>query len=90
MREIDSIRMNEKIELLSIYFGGGTPSLAPLETLQEVMDALINGDDSPFVLKSDGECTIEMDPGTFDLSYLQSIKQIGFNRISLGVQSFDD
>ena len=90
LREIDSIRMNEKIELLSIYFGGGTPSLAPLETLQEVMDALINGDDSPFVLKSDGECTIEMDPGTFDLSYLQSIKQIGFNRISLGVQSFDD
>ena len=90
LQEIDSIRANEKIKIGSIYFGGGTPSLAPLNTLQLVMDALINGDDSPFVLTRGGECTIEMDPGTFDLSYLQSIKSIGFNRISLGVQSFDD
>ena len=36
------------------------------------------------------EVTIEMDPGSFDLAYLASVKQMGFNRISLGVQSFDD
>jgi len=90
LQEIDSIGAKEKIKLRSIYFGGGTPSLAPLDTLQQVMTALLHDDDSPFVLQRGGECTIEMDPGTFDLSHLQSIKRIGFNRISLGVQSFDD
>ena len=84
---------NKKIHLQSIYFGGGTPSLAPLSTLQEVTYAIYKSEDSPFHLDDDGsnvEITIEMDPGTFDETYLESIKQMGFNRISLGVQSFDD
>jgi len=84
---------NKKIHLQSIYFGGGTPSLAPLSTLQEVMHAIYKSQDAPFHIDDDEsnvEITIEMDPGTFDETYLESIKQMGFNRISLGVQSFDD
>ena len=83
---------NKKIHLQTIYFGGGTPSLAPLSTLQEVMHAIYKSEDAPFYIddKSNVEITIEMDPGTFDKTYLESIKRMGFNRISLGVQSFDD
>ncbi|KAL7430192.1 hypothetical protein ACHAXM_002047 [Skeletonema potamos] len=86
-----------KIPLRSIYFGGGTPSLAPLSTLRDIMHALLHSDSAPFqLLKIDdgnnetAEVTIEMDPGTFNKKFLQSIKDYGFNRISLGVQSFDD
>jgi oxygen-independent coproporphyrinogen-3 oxidase len=77
----------DKIPLRSIYFGGGTPSLAPIETLDAILSAVRSG---PFAFESNAEITIEMDPGTFSLSKLQSIKEMGFNRVSLGVQSFDD
>ena len=98
LNEINVIRetsQNKKIHLQSIYFGGGTPSLAPLKTLQDIMHSIYKSNKSPFYINNnisdnDTEITIEMDPGTFDISYLQSIKQIGFNRISLGVQSFDN
>lgn len=86
-----------KIPLRSIYFGGGTPSLAPLSTLRDIMHALLHSESAPFQLigiaddqNERAEITIEMDPGTFDKQFLISIKDFGFNRISLGVQSFDD
>ena len=81
-----------KISLRSIYFGGGTPSLAPLSTLRDIIHSLLHSDTAPFELidTDEAEITIEMDPGTFDKHYLQSVKDIGFNRISLGAQSFDD
>eukprot|EP00956_Cyclotella_meneghiniana_P001174 scaffold1327_cov65-Cyclotella_meneghiniana.AAC.13 len=79
-----------KIPLRSIYFGGGTPSLAPMSTLQEIMNAIYKSADAPFKLNNDAEVTIEMDPGTFDLDRLREIKEMGFNRISLGVQSLND
>jgi oxygen-independent coproporphyrinogen-3 oxidase len=75
------------IPLRSIYFGGGTPSLAPIETLDAILSAVRDG---PFCLDPNAEITIEMDPGTFSLSKLKTIKKLGFNRVSLGVQSFDD
>lgn len=81
----------KRIPLRSIYFGGGTPSLAPVETLQQILDAILDEDNSPFTIdQSDCEITIEMDPGTFDRDKLRAVQVMGFNRISLGVQSFDD
>lgn len=77
------------VRLSSIYFGGGTPSLAPLETIKSILDHILAAD-GPFYLEQDAEITIEMDPGTFNEVYLLELKQLGFNRISLGVQSFDD
>ncbi len=79
-----------KMPLRSIYFGGGTPSLAPLSTLSDIVFELIHAENAPFTLQPHAEMTIEMDPGTFSLSTLFSLKDLGFNRISLGVQSFDD
>lgn len=101
-RVSDSISQsgNDKIPLQSIYFGGGTPSLAPIETIERILKCAI-GENGPFVLvdgrnhgddkgSSTAEISIEMDPGTFTTEKLQQLKDIGFNRISLGVQSFDD
>lgn len=80
-----------KIPLHSIYFGGGTPSLAPMETLECILKAILHAETSPFELADEAvEITIEMDPGTFSLDKLRAIKELGFNRVSLGVQSFDD
>jgi coproporphyrinogen III oxidase-like Fe-S oxidoreductase len=82
-----------KIPLRSIYFGGGTPSLAPTSTLRSILSAIIDPDDGPFYIPEgdDGiEVTIEMDPGTFTEDKLRELRDAGFNRISLGVQSFDD
>jgi len=92
LKEISFIRdefNNTTIPLRSIYFGGGTPSLAPVETLKAILSAVLD-EDSPFALENDAEVSIEMDPGTFTLSKLQSLQRMGFNRVSLGVQSFDD
>lgn len=85
LKEIGMIQSSEKVQLRSVYFGGGTPSLAPLETLQEILDA-IRSSDGPFVLQKDAEISIEMDPGTFSKDKLRAVKDMGFNRISLGVQ----
>ncbi|KAL7528837.1 hypothetical protein ACHAWF_002729, partial [Thalassiosira exigua] len=109
LAELDAIsRCSREPEIRwgSVYFGGGTPSLAPLETLRGVMrrikgegegcdghEKCTSGEGaggSSFRLEDDAEVTIEMDPGTFDRPYLESVKDMGFNRISLGVQSFDD
>ncbi|KAL3811416.1 hypothetical protein ACHAXA_005317 [Cyclostephanos tholiformis] len=73
-------------KLRSVYFGGGTPSLAPPSTLSAILDGIRRG----FELLDGAEVTIEMDPGTFDEYYLGAVRDMGFNRISLGVQSFDD
>ena len=49
----------QKIELRSVYFGGGTPSLAPVETIRAIMDVVRDR----FVVEENAEITIEMDPG---------------------------
>ena len=79
-----------KIPLESIYFGGGTPSLAPIDTIATILKEAYIHDHAPFCLRPGAEISIEMDPGTFTRNKLQKLKDLGINRISLGVQSFDD
>uniref|UniRef100_A0A7S3P389 Radical S-adenosyl methionine domain-containing protein 1, mitochondrial n=1 Tax=Amphora coffeiformis TaxID=265554 RepID=A0A7S3P389_9STRA len=87
VKEILSFSLpNEKVTLDTIYFGGGTPSLAPLSMIQTIVGAIRQ----TFALASNLEFTMEMDPGTFDRTQLQGLRALGVNRISLGVQSFDD
>ena len=93
IRQTSSSTEGDKIPLRSIYFGGGTPSLAPTSTLRSILSAIIDRDDGPFCIPEDGhgiEITIEMDPGTFTEDKLRELRNAGFNRICLGVQSFDD
>lgn len=68
----------------TIYFGGGTPSLLSIEQLNRIMTALTK----TFTLSTDSEITIEGNPESLYPAYMRSLVAIGFNRISIGIQSF--
>ena len=70
----------------SIFFGGGTPSLLAVEEVARVLDACRGA----FDVASDAETTIEMNPESCGRSHVAALLEAGINRISLGVQSFDD
>ena len=70
----------------TIYFGGGTPSLLSVDEIHELLH-LIN---DIFNIASDPEITLEANPDTLSLDYLQALRQIGINRLSIGTQSFFD
>lgn len=70
----------------TIYLGGGTPSvLAPRS-----IDNLISKAFTTFDIRPYAEITIEVNPGTVDISHLQAYRQIGINRINIGAQSFSN
>ena len=70
----------------SIYFGGGTPSLLPTKHIGDLFSAI----SSLFTVDEAAEITIEANPGTVNEAYLTSIRKLGVNRLSLGVQSMND
>ena len=70
----------------TIYFGGGTPTELSIQQLQMILDKIKN----TFTITDDCHMTIESNPGEVDLSYLTKLVKLGFNRISFGVQTFDD
>ncbi|MEM9975994.1 MAG: radical SAM family heme chaperone HemW [Cyanobacteria bacterium P01_D01_bin.2] len=72
--------------LTTVFFGGGTPSLLSVPQLEQILSTL----EQRFGLAADAEISMEMDPGTFDLAHIQGYCALGVNRISLGVQAFDD
>jgi len=73
--------------LRTIYFGGGTPSLIPLNQLDQIMKTL----DKHFELSEGMEVTLEANPDSAqDVSYFRGLLSIGFNRLSLGMQSGND
>ncbi len=75
-----------KKEIRSIYLGGGTPSIIKLEQLTSLVEQIFNN----FSISDKCEITIELNPEDAELKYLHKLKALGFNRISLGVQSFDN
>lgn len=70
----------------TIYFGGGTPSLMQPAQLQRIMDDL----HTRFHINPDAEVTIEANPEQLSLDYCKALKSLGFNRLSIGIQSFQD
>lgn len=70
----------------SLYLGGGTPSALGLDDLAFLMDSLFEA----FSFLPDTEITIEANPGDVTNDFIAGIEAMGFNRVSLGVQSFDD
>ncbi len=69
----------------TVFIGGGTPTV-----LGEGLLAVIDAVRETFVLSKDYEFTVEANPGTVDVSLLTKMKKAGVNRLSLGVQSFND
>jgi len=72
--------------LKTVFFGGGTPSLLAVDQVEQILVALQN----QFGIEAIAEISIEMDPGTFTHGTLQRLRALGVNRVSLGVQSFQD
>lgn len=70
----------------TVFFGGGTPSLLPLPLLERIITALR----AAFAIDAGAEWSLEVNPGTVDAAYFRGLRTLGINRISLGVQSFDD
>jgi putative oxygen-independent coproporphyrinogen III oxidase len=72
--------------LVSIFIGGGTPSLFAPESI----DALLSGVRARLPLEPGAEITLEANPGTVEAARFRGFRDAGVNRISIGVQSFDD
>ena len=70
----------------TIYFGGGTPSLLSLKEIGELLH-LIN---AHYPVASNAEITLEANPDTLSLEHLEGLRQLGVNRLSIGIQSFFD
>lgn len=77
-------RFGEEEPIDTIYFGGGTPSRIPLPELAHIFDSIRRG----FQVADDAEITLEANPEDCDRTTLYSLKDMGVNRLSLGVQSF--
>ena len=70
----------------TVFFGGGTPSLVPVEEMARIMEGLR----SSLEIAPDAEVALEANPGSLDEPYLRGLVDLGFNRLSIGVQSFHD
>lgn len=85
--EIESFSyIKEEYEVVSIFIGGGTPSILQPELITTIMDRIYDS----FCLKADAEITIEMNPGTVTYDKLKQYKEAGINRLSIGLQSADE
>lgn len=72
--------------LITVYFGGGTPSLLPADLLTAILRELRQ----TFALAADAEVSFEANPESAEPAKLRALRETGFNRISLGMQSLED
>lgn len=75
-----------KEHISTIYFGGGTPSVLPLKDLAGLIDHLTG----LFPVQDNCEITVELNPDDITKDYIDELKKIPVNRLSIGVQSFRD
>ena len=73
-------------KISSIYFGGGTPSLMPIGMIDKILERIFK----IFDVEKNAEITLEANPKTLNTGKIESFCFSGINRLSLGVQSFDD
>lgn len=72
--------------ITSIYFGGGTPSLMTPSYIHEIIELV----KKRFTIADDIEVTLETNPGTVEKEKLNEFNEIGIDRLSIGIQSFDE
>lgn len=84
--EIRRVSIPEGEQVKHIYFGGGTPSLLSIDELREVVRTI----QRLYPLDISGEWTIECNPDDITTDYAMGVRELGFNRVSMGVQSFQD
>ncbi len=76
----------QEYQVISVFFGGGTPSILPAEELIRILDTVR----THYRLAPDAEITMEMNPGTADAGKLRQYITAGMNRLSIGLQTADD
>ncbi len=72
--------------VVTVYFGGGTPSLLDVSEVETILNALSRHYD----FSADAEITLEANPEQLKKQYVKDLKALGINRLSVGVQSFSD
>ena len=85
LKEIRAAEHTEDYEIVSVFIGGGTPSALKAQAIASIMSTL----QEQFFFCEDAEVTIEANPGTVDLEKLTIYRNVGINRLSLGLQSTD-
>lgn len=83
---IESAAKYREYQVISIFWGGGTPSILPAENVEDIMETLRKC----YHVRDDAEISIEVNPGTADVEKLHQYITSGINRISIGLQSADD
>ena len=83
--ELTAKNTNRDCQFDSLYFGGGTPSLLSLNYIGDIVNVISKF----FNLDTDSEITIEVNPGTVNREQLKAFSDLGINRVSIGVQSFN-
>lgn len=78
---VEAARIPEDAIVRTVYIGGGTPSTLSPKQIARILGA---------IKRSDIEVTMEANPGDLTLDYLRAIRAAGVNRLSIGIQSFDD
>ena len=84
--EIKSYKKEPKISVSSVFFGGGTPSLLEPFELKKICCAIYDS----FILTEDAEFTLEVNPKTLSEEKCRAYKELGVNRISIGMQSIHE
>lgn len=79
LKELD---LYPEYEYDTVYFGGGTPSILNCEDVERILKKL--------KIKKGAEVTLEVNPKSVDLEKLKELKRVGINRLSIGIQTFDD
>lgn len=85
LEEIRGFEDPEDYEVVTVFFGGGTPSILPSQEIFRIMEALRE----KFSFRKGAEITLEANPGTVDKEKLSCYKKAGINRLSFGLQSAD-
>lgn len=89
LREIEDVARRQASQtgpFDTLYFGGGTPTILTPDQIGKILEKI----EQSFPLRREREITIEANPGTVTLESLKALRRLGINRISFGVQSFDD
>ena len=84
IKEIEACSVSETVD--TVFIGGGTPSVLSFGEIGRLMDAIRH----KFPMIKNAECSIEVNPGTVDSEKLQSYREFGLNRLSIGLQSCDN
>lgn len=80
------LRINEITDIETIYIGGGTPSILPIELLRRLVYGIYDFS----TINAISEFTIESNPEDVTIEWIKEVKSLGINRVSIGLQSFSD